>query len=106
MIQLHHGGVTLQGGVPTPAEAAEIVKTIYASGYPDRMVLQKMVPGGDDHMRVLTAFSDENTSLEAAFASGSGPVACSVASLVHDPRASAADRSSRLHKVVVLVIIL
>jgi hypothetical protein len=28
----------------------------------------------------LTAFSDENTSLEAAFASGSGPVACSVAS--------------------------
>ena len=44
----------------TPAEAAEIVKTIYASGYPDRMVLQKMVPGGDDHMRVLTAFSDEN----------------------------------------------
>ena len=39
----------------TPAEAAEIVKTIYASGYPDRMVLQKMVPGGDDHMRVLTA---------------------------------------------------
>lgn len=54
----------------------------------------------------LTAFSDENTSLEAAFASGSGPVACSVASLVHDPRASAADRSSRLHKVVVLVIIL
>lgn len=22
MIQLHHGGVTLQGGVPTPAEAA------------------------------------------------------------------------------------
>ncbi|WP_278409268.1 hypothetical protein [Alistipes shahii] len=54
----------------------------------------------------LTAFADENTSLEAAFASGSGPVACSVASLVHDPRASAADRSSRLHKVVVLVIIL
>lgn len=39
----------------TPAEAAEIVKTIYANGYPDRMVLQKMVPGGDDHMRVLTA---------------------------------------------------
>lgn len=25
----------------TPAEAAEIVKTIYASGYPDRMVLQR-----------------------------------------------------------------
>ena len=49
----------------TPAEAAEIVKTIYASGYPDRMVLQKMVPGGDDHMRVLTAFSDENGKVRA-----------------------------------------
>lgn len=49
----------------TPAEAAEIVKTIYASGYPDRMVLQKMVPGGDDHMRVLTAFSDENGKIRA-----------------------------------------
>jgi len=47
------------------AEAAEIVKTIYASGYPDRMVLQKMVPGGDDHMRVLTAFSDENGKVRA-----------------------------------------
>ena len=49
----------------TPAEAAEIVKTIYASGYPDRMVLQKMEPGGDDHMRVLTAFSDENGKVRA-----------------------------------------
>ena len=49
----------------TPAEAAEIVKTIYANGYPDRMVLQKMVPGGDDHMRVLTAFSDENGKVRA-----------------------------------------
>ncbi len=41
------------------------MKTIYASGYPDRMVLQKMVPGGDDHMRVLTAFSDENGKVRA-----------------------------------------
>ena len=29
------------------------------------MVLQKMVPGGDDHMRVLTAFSDENGKVRA-----------------------------------------
>ena len=49
----------------TPAEAAEIVKTIYASGYPDRMVGEKMVPGGDDHMRVMTAFSDENGKVRA-----------------------------------------
>lgn len=48
-----------------PAEAAAIVKQIYASGYPDKMILQKMVPGGDDHMRVLTAFSDENGKVRA-----------------------------------------
>lgn len=48
-----------------PAEAAAIVKQIYASDYPDKMILQKMVPGGDDHMRVLTAFSDENGKVRA-----------------------------------------
>lgn len=48
-----------------PAEAASIVGQIYASGYPDKMILQKMVPGGDDHMRVLTAFSDENGKVRA-----------------------------------------
>ena len=46
-------------------EAAEIVRTIYASGYPDKMLVQKMVPGGDDHMRVLTAFSDKNGKVRA-----------------------------------------
>ena len=49
----------------TPEEAASIVRQIYASGYPDKMILQKMVPGGDDHMRVLTAFSDENGKVRA-----------------------------------------
>lgn len=48
-----------------PAEAAAIVKQIYDSGYPDKMILQKMVPGGDDHMRVLTAFSNENGKVRA-----------------------------------------
>ena len=49
----------------SPDEAAKIVRDIYASGYPDKMILQKMVPGGDDHMRVLTAFSDENGKVRA-----------------------------------------
>ena len=49
----------------TPQDAADIVKQIYASGYPDKMILQKMVPGGDDHMRVLTAFSDANGKVRA-----------------------------------------
>jgi len=42
----------------SPAEAAEIVRTIYGAGYDEKMVLQEMIPGGDVHMRVLTAFSD------------------------------------------------
>ena len=48
-----------------PTEAASIVKQIYDSGYPDKMILQEMIPGGDDHMRVLTAFSDENGKVRA-----------------------------------------
>lgn len=48
-----------------PAEAAAIVQEIYASGYPDRMILQEMIPGGDSHMRVFTTFSDENGKVRA-----------------------------------------
>ncbi len=42
----------------SPAEAEKIISDIYASGYDDRMILQEFIPGGDDHMRVLTCFSD------------------------------------------------
>ena len=46
-------------------EAAKITEEIYASGYPDRMILQKLIPGGDSEMRVLTAFSDKNGRVRA-----------------------------------------
>lgn len=49
----------------TPERAAEIVAEIYASGYPDKMILQKLIPGGDSKMRVLTAFSDKNGKVRA-----------------------------------------
>lgn len=49
----------------TPEEAAAIVAQVYASGYPDKMLLQKRIPGGDSQMRVLTAFSDENGKVRA-----------------------------------------
>ena len=49
----------------SPEEAAAIVRQIYDSGYPDKMILQEMIPGGDDHMRVLTAFSDQNGKVRA-----------------------------------------
>ncbi len=49
----------------TPAEAAGILETVYASGYDDKMILQERIEGGDEHMRVLTAFSDEKARVRA-----------------------------------------
>ena len=49
----------------TPERAAEIVNEIYESGYPDKVLVQKLVPGGDSNMRVLTAFSDKNGTVRA-----------------------------------------
>ena len=49
----------------TPEEAAKIVARIYASGYPEKMILQEMIPGGDSHMRVFTTFSDQNGKVRA-----------------------------------------
>lgn len=49
----------------TPEEAAGILKQVYAAGYPDKMLLQELIPGGDSQMRVLTAFSDQNGKVRA-----------------------------------------
>lgn len=46
-------------------ETVKIAKEIYDSGYPDKLILQKLIPGGDSHMRVLTAFSDEKGKVRA-----------------------------------------
>ena len=48
-----------------PEEAASIVNRIYDSGYPDRMILQEMIVGGDSQMRVFTTFSDEHGKVRA-----------------------------------------
>ncbi len=48
-----------------PNEAADIIRTIYNSGYPEKMILQELIEGGDSHMRVLTAFSDKNGKVRA-----------------------------------------
>ena len=44
----------------SPGEAEIIIRRIYASGYPEKIILQDMIPGDDSHMRVLTAYSDQN----------------------------------------------
>ncbi len=49
----------------TPEEAAAITETVYAAGYRDKMLLQKLIPGGDSEMRVLTAFCDRNGKVRA-----------------------------------------
>lgn len=38
-------------------EAAEIIGKIFGSGYPDSIILQDFIPGGDDRMYVLTSYS-------------------------------------------------
>ena len=44
----------------SPGEAEIIIRRIFASGYPEKIILQDMIPGDDSHMRVLTAYSDQN----------------------------------------------
>jgi D-aspartate ligase len=49
----------------TAEDAARIISEIYGAGYGERMILQERIPGGDEHMRVLTAFSDKNGRVRA-----------------------------------------
>ena len=49
----------------SPEEAEKIISDIYASGYPDKMILQEFIEGGDAHMRVLTCFSDQKGRVRA-----------------------------------------
>ncbi|MBR2848860.1 MAG: ATP-grasp domain-containing protein [Clostridia bacterium] len=49
----------------TADEAERILAEIYGAGYNDKMILQEFIPGGDAHMRVLTAFSDKNGKVRA-----------------------------------------
>ena len=41
-------------------ELLQSLDHVYASGYPDHMVLQEFIPGDDSYMRVLTSYSDRN----------------------------------------------
>ncbi len=41
-------------------DAIRIIKEIYGSGYPDKIILQRFVMGADCNMSVLTCYSDKN----------------------------------------------
>lgn len=49
----------------SPERAAEIVNEIYFSGYPEKIILQEFIAGGDSQMRVFTCFSDEHGKVRA-----------------------------------------
>ncbi len=38
----------------------QVIKDIYGAGYTDKLIIQDMIPGNDEYMRVLTAYSDRN----------------------------------------------
>ena len=40
------------------AELEKVIKDIYGAGYPDKLVIQDMIPGNDEYMRLLTSYSD------------------------------------------------
>lgn len=42
------------------AELEKVITDIYDAGYPDKLILQDMIPGNDENMRVLTSYSDKN----------------------------------------------
>ena len=46
-------------------EVKDILHTIYKQGYLDNMILQEFIPGDDSHMRVLNAYVDQNSKVQA-----------------------------------------
>ncbi len=42
------------------AEMEQEIRDIYASGYGDDLIIQDLIPGNDEFMRVLTTYSDRN----------------------------------------------
>ncbi len=47
-------------------EAKQIVSAIYAAGYDESIILQELIPGGEDAMHVLTTYSSQSAKVAAA----------------------------------------
>nr|WP_317283289.1 ATP-grasp domain-containing protein [uncultured Sellimonas sp.] len=41
-------------------ELEKVIGEIYGAGYDDDLIIQDMIPGNDEYMRVLTSYSDKN----------------------------------------------
>ena len=44
--------------IDTREQMQQVIRDIYASGYSDDLIIQDMIPGNDEYMRVLTTYSD------------------------------------------------
>lgn len=44
-------------------EAESIISEIYSSGYPDKLIIQDMIPGNDSFMYTMTAYCDKNSKV-------------------------------------------
>lgn len=45
-------------------EFNQIISDVYSHGYEKSMIVQDFIPGEDDHMRVLTCYSDQNAKVK------------------------------------------
>ena len=45
-------------------EFNQIISDVYSHGYEKSMIIQDFIPGEDDHMRVLTCYSDQNAKVK------------------------------------------
>ena len=41
-------------------ELDQVLDDIYGAGYTGKLIIQDMIPGNDEYMRVLTSYSDHN----------------------------------------------
>lgn len=41
-------------------ELEKVIQDIYGAGYTDKLIIQDMIPGNDEYMRVLTCYSDRD----------------------------------------------
>ncbi len=49
----------------SPEDGEHIIDEIYSAGYPEKIILQEFIDGGDSQMRVFTSFSDKNGKVRA-----------------------------------------
>ncbi len=50
--------------IPDERKMISVITDIYNAGYTDSLIIQDMIPGNDEYMRVLTSYSDRNGNVK------------------------------------------